>query len=317
MTLHTNEAFQAAIENYVPRRLDCAGDQWERIRPFVLDAAARLHSDSVASPKATLTRMTRFAAASAFPGTAPTIDTLLTHERIETYIAVRRHEIAKNGGRGATSFDSDASFLRTAGRRLNADGGFPVRGTHGRKRHLQPLLSAQTIEDLRAAVTAPLHRDVLVTERLLLALGHGVGATRAEVMDLRNGDIVGKGTKTYARLPQPDGHRVEVPMGAPYDEWLIAHVAGQDPDGLLIVDTNWRVKGHVIASRTLLRPPKVSLRRLRNTWTAERLAAGIPAPVVKEYGRYSSYTFLLTYAEYIPSDPHADYEELLATAGAP
>jgi hypothetical protein len=61
-------------------------------------------------------------------------------------------------------------------------------------------------------------------------------------------------------------------------------------------------------------PPKISLTRLRNTWAAERLAAGVPPHTVREYGRYLSYSFLLTYGDYVPGAADMDVESVLASA---
>ena len=194
---------------------------------------------------------------------------------------------------GERSVAAHGASLRTHARILNPRGGFPVPQQGARGYQLRRPCTRAEIRAWQSALQRPVLRERGLTHRLALAFGHGVGGRRQEVVTLTTDDLIELRSDVLGvRLAHPDGGTVTVPIAEPYATWLRARSRTLQSGDFLVPRGQWVDNGEFPA-RVL--PPGMQafrMARMRTTWAAERLSAGVPAPQVKFYGRYETYEFL-------------------------
>lgn len=311
---------EATITGYTPSHGTCTAEEWALIADFSRGLVRRLQPQTVAAARQYLTRIARFAAHRRRAGTPLNRSEMFTHVEVEEQITVWRSlpdAGLRNAGLTPRSLNSEASFLRAKAPLLNPLGGYPPRTTRGQRADLQAPYDTDEISCYRELFWGPGSETAWALHRTLLALGHGAGAVRSEVIALTTDEIIADGDgMATVQLPHPDGSTVAVPIAPPYATWLLQVADQRGPGTTLLPTTGWSNSGELDRPVPPYLPP-LTLTRLRNTWLTERLAAGVSPRQLRHYGRYATYGFMTSLAPYIPDLPEADLAQALIGQAAP
>lgn len=308
-----------AIEFYTPQEVLISSSEWDEIGPLVRQAARCLCvGRSLQTARTTLRYLAHFVAARRRNAIPLTIEALFSHDSVESQIAMWLEEA--NGAplrSSARSVATWASTIRTLAPRLHPGGGFPVKRSSNRGYRLSQPMTRADVTFLQQCLTQPANREKGLVHRLAMAFAHGAGARKAEVVDATPRDILLSSGAVKVRIAHPDGSDVEIPLAEPYATWISERVSDLRPDDFIFPRWEWVGRSGDFPRRVLPpRAPMFSMGRMRTTWTAERLAAGLPAPQVKYYGRYETYEFLSWLADYIPPLPDSEIAALLQRGAA-
>lgn len=289
-------AVEDLLAGYTPRSL--TAEQWERCRPFVLDALARSRPDAIEAARQRLVALVQFAGWAMERDYALDRKVLLTADRIEAFTAtaVASKSTAQNY----------RSKLRGIANIVNPVGMGPQVATRIAKRTLKaPYTAREVAAIVRIARTQPSPK-VGRQLRACVGLGLGAGLDSQDLKDLRVRQVVDHGR---------DGIRIDVTGPRPRSVWVRADheelvrsgLEGLKP-GSLVIGTKTNRK-HVAskvfeAAHILGDAPAFEQSRMRTTWLATLLQDRLPLAVIMDAAGLHSARTLTEIVTYLDRTGH-------------
>lgn len=296
--------------DYVP---DLEPGVWEQVRPFVAEVLDGLDIERASYAKTTVRAAARFAAYAVTLGRDATVDDALEPDLVESYIAVQRKK-AKTSGVGLEIVASEGSRLRVIGRTLRPRLPWPVVRERSAKRPLLPLYTPRQYQDFLAAARALRDDDTRRVVFGVLALGLGAGVPGGNMRRVRTDDVhVDHTGTTWVTVRGADDRACRtVPVAGPWDTVLAdaihLAIASQTADGF-VVPYSPRASGLSDRLTNIARRnPALDIdpHRLRTTWLAERMHAGVPLHTLLTYAGLTSAETLVQIAALAQPQPFDD-----------
>ena len=280
-----------------------SADQWNALRGFTLGLLPLLRPVSEDAFRKQMQPLLKFLMWTYTSGYTLKVESAFTAERVETWREVAFKEVSsKHSTVTETTVGDYVSRLRSMGRLINPDGGWPpVAGDipGGVKRHLRaPYTDAEVVMLRQAVATMPagLARD---KAHVFLTVGLGFGPQPGEYRHLLTSHITVASDGIWVAIP---GKRARlVPVANPHINDLVRLKAMQ-PDGPLIpvTDNPNSLSRTVKALRLGEKAPSLSPQRLRTTWMLDRLRAGVDPRPLFEWAGLATLNGLQDLLSYMP-----------------
>lgn len=285
------------IDNYTPREVDPS--VWETVRPFVVDTICRYAPEHLEAGRQRLTALAAYAVWADQRGLPVTRERLLDVDLIEAFVTT-----ADLGKSAAANY---RSRLRGITGRLNPAGaGAQITARHAHRAVKAPYTLREVAAIVRIANTQP-SATIGRQMQVCVGLGLGAGLDSVDLKQLRGRHVTDRGD---------GGIRVEVPEGRPRSVWVRrryetmvrAGLDGVSAGGLLVGHNAQRrnVAGKIFANAHILGDaPHFEQSRMRTTWLAELLVAGVPLPVIMDGAGLTGARTLTDLLPYIGADADA------------
>ena len=269
-----SQEITGVIDRYVPRDLDA--ETWQAVRPFVVDTVRRFAPDGVESCRDRLTALAVYAAWARERGYELSRRSLLDVDHIEAFT-----ESADLGRWAAANY---RSRLRGITAKLNPSGA----GAQGSKalehQAVKPPYSAREVAAIvRIASTQP-SRTLGRQLQVCVGLGLGAGLDSVDLKPLRGRHLVDRG-EGGIRVDVPGSRARTVWVRHSFETLVRGGLEGITPGRLLLGKDAARrnVAARIFENAAIHgNAPRFEQSRMRTTWLATLLVAGVPLPVIMD-----------------------------------
>lgn len=283
------------VATYVPRTVDA--EVWDTVRPFVLDVLARYEPEALESARLRLGALVVFANWALERGYPLERDELLDLEMVEAFADT------VDGSRNTVA--NYRSRLRGVVRKVRDGGaGLPVSVPIPHQAVKAPYTPQEVAQIVRITRTQP-NETTARQLRACVGLGLGAGLDSPDLRHLRGRHV--------RRLDGDEGVRVEVVEGRQRIVWVLREFEELVLSGLpsqasrLVVGeaasrrniaANVFKRAHILGDA-----PHFEQSRMRTTWLARLLSAGIPLPVIMQAAGLTSARTLTDLVPFVEHDP--------------
>lgn len=257
------------IERYRPRR-DRA-EQWNELRPLVLELARLSNPPSAKNASATMSALTAYVLWADEKGIPLKVENLAHYDVIDWFFAEKAF------------VESTEMTYRSALDRMVKT---PRNGTKGRRRPVLPPYSEKDqAKLLRLPAHQPTRASALRVEAMLRA-GLGVGARAIELRHLRPGDIQRAGDIVAVRLSDGTSERTVPALSAHAERLAELADEAQRLNLAYLVSGNGSPHQKNVISKLVSHingsadAPRIVVSRLRTTWLVTQLQARTPIDVL-------------------------------------